>query len=111
MNGLKVPRKILIGDLIPGLIMAVVSFPGDGRPARGSITIHGCLVGSQYSHNHCGGAGSIRCDFALGWSERFALVDRGEGPISKGPMTWASAKFQFLMAWAYYLSCILIFQP
>lgn len=28
MNGLKVPRKILFGDLISGLVMAVVSIPG-----------------------------------------------------------------------------------
>ena len=28
MNGLKVPRKVLLGDLISGLVMAVVSIPG-----------------------------------------------------------------------------------
>ena len=28
MNGLKVPRKTMFGDLIAGLVMALVSIPG-----------------------------------------------------------------------------------
>jgi hypothetical protein len=52
--------------------------PGDGRPSRDSITIHGYLVRSQFSHHYRWGFGSVRFDFTVGWRERCVPVNRGE---------------------------------